>query len=184
MITITTYAISSDYKSISLVIDAGTGNHFHTLELFLGDAYLDPTPIDLSSILVGTQTETLTITNVQLGLDLTETIKGIVTTHVIASDTTEETVALSNLYYANLCLANMIIANDAAGGWNDINTIYMLLKSVPIFIVSDRIEEAINAYDRVVAMMDENENYFVVEDIEPCTSGSGCWIINGTYVIN
>lgn len=183
MITITTFSISTDYKSISLVIDAGTGETFADLEMFLGSDYLVPTPIDLSSKLAGTQVETLTITNVELGLDATETIKGIVTMHCINSNDDEETAAIANLYYANLCLANMILADDVTNGFNDINTIYLLLKVVSTFLVSGRIENALNAYERIEAMLNNSEQYLVTDDLTPCVAGSGCWIINGTYII-
>jgi hypothetical protein len=183
MITITTFSISTDYKSVSLVIDSGVGNTFTGLEMFLGSDYLVPTPIDLSDKLTSTRIETLTITNVDLGLEASETIKGIVTMHCTASDNAENTTAIANLYYANLCLANMIIANDVSNGFNDINTIYLLLKAVSIYLTSNRIEDALNAYERIEAMLNNSNHYLVTDDLTPCEAGSGCWIVNGTYIV-
>lgn len=183
-ITVTTFQIASDFKSIDLVIDAGAGNLFTKLEMFVGSDYLTPTPVDLTSLLAGTQVETLSITNEDLGLGVEEEIIGLVTAYMEADDTSIKEQTIANLYYINLCLANMITNKEAEVSFDELNTIYLYLKAIPIYITSSKIEQALNAYEKAEAMCEKNPLYLVDDDIDPTTIGSGAWIINGTYIIN
>jgi hypothetical protein len=187
MITITTFAFSTDMTYINLVMDASTGKHFTTLHAFLNGAYLSPEPIDLTSKLTGAQTETLTILNTDLELTSDSTIKGIVTIYAVSSATSDNTIskAIYNSYFIDLCLANMIVNQEVQEGFDEISTIYFLNKAIitDLSATPQRIEHSLNAYERVVAMCEKNPAYLVDEDLAT-SSGSGEWIINGTYIIN
>jgi hypothetical protein len=184
-VTITTFTIASDFLSLNLVIDAGTGNHFHKLYMYVGDDYLSDTYVDLSDMLTGAQTETLEITNEDLGLAATEELIGIFTVYAVANDdVTSNYKGVANLYYANLCLANMIVNKNSYTTFDELNTIYLLLKAIGIYLPLNKVEQALNAYDKVVAMCERNPSYLVDSDIDACETGSGCWIQNGVYVIN
>lgn len=183
-VTITTFTIASDFLSLNLVIDAGTGNHFHNLYMYIGDNYLSDTYVDLSDMLTGAQTETLEITNEDLGLTATEELVGIFTIYAVASDNSTNYKGVVNLYYANLCLANMIVNKESYVLFDELNTIYLLLKAIGIYLPLNKVEESLNAYDKIVAICEKNPSYLLDADIDPCETGSGCWIINGVYVIN
>ena len=193
MITITTYELSTDFTSISLVIDAGAGNTFTTLHAFVDGGYLTQSTtspasfIDLSAMLTTTRVENLTIHTADLLIEDTTTIKGIITIYAVASNASTAVRALSNMYYIQLVLANMIVNQEVQEGFNEVATIYFLLKAIDSYINLDvsnqKIEQALNAYERVLAMCEINPSYLVDTDIET-TAGSGSWIINGTYIIN
>ena len=185
--TITEFTIDPTFKFITLKADTETAATFSILNIFIGSDYLKPLPVDLSDKLTpAAATLDTTITLAELGLDADGILDGIFTVYL--EDTTTIPIyieaAIANLYYVNLCLANMIVANNAVNGWNDLNTIYLLIKAIGIYLPINKIEQALNCYERVVAMMENNPKYLVTTDITPCLVGSGCWIINGTYVIN
>lgn len=184
---ITEFTIDSTFKYITLKADTETSETFALLYMYIGSDYLTPAPIDLTSKIVGAVSNIdITITLADLGLATTDILDGIFTVYLEDSTTIPVYIeqAISNLYYINLCLANMVVANNAANGWNDIGTIYFLLKALLLYIPLGQIEKALNSYERIVAMCENNPKYLVTEDITPCLTGSGCWIINGTYVIN
>jgi len=187
MITIDLFTIATDFKTINLTMHTTeVTDRIVTLEVFIGTNYLSSIAVDLTSkLLQDTNIETLVITLTDLGLDPTTILDGIFTIHVIDNATTPNDIeaAIANLYYTTLCLANMVIINSVLTTWNDINTLYLLLKSINIFLPVNKIEQALNCYERVIAMMENNPSYLVTTDLTPCTTGSGCWIINGTYVI-
>lgn len=182
MITVDTFQLAADFKSISVELTSSLPENFLTFDVYLGDDYLVPTPIDLSSKVIGNSNPIFTITLADLGLDATDTIKGLVFMH--ATTTSEEKeAALLNLYYVDLTLAKMIITQNAANGFKDIETIYLLCRAIETFLLSGRFEEALNAYDRVIAMVQDNSHYMVTTDLDPNDAGSGEWIKNGTYII-
>jgi hypothetical protein len=187
MITITTFEFSTDMTSISLVMDGSSGKHFTTLHAFINGAYLSPEPIDLTSMLTGSQIETLTIDGGDLLLNSGDIIKGIVTIYVVSNDTSNNTAtkAIYNSYFIDLCLSNMIVNKEVQEGFDGISTIYFLNRAVNIDLNAEpqRIEHALNGYERMVAMCEKNPAYLVDTDLST-TSGSGEWIINGTYIIN
>ena len=181
-LTIDTFQISSDFKSINVTVT--TSCTFDTCSIFLGDDYLVPTPIDFSDEIDGlTGEQSFVITNVGLGLEATDTIKGIVFAHCTNTISEEDESALFNSYYLDLTLAKMIITQSVAKGFEDINTIYLLLKAINIYLTTQRYEDALNAYDRVIAMVQNDSNYLVTEDLDESVAGSGEWIINGNYII-
>jgi hypothetical protein len=186
-ITITTYELATNFESINLTLDAGTGNTITTLHMFINEGYLTPTPIDLSVMLAGTQVETLVITLDDLDLSSKSKIQGIVTFYAVASNSSKATQALVNLYYLQLVLANIIINKEMQQSYQEVATIYFLLKAIDIYINLDttnqKIEQATNAYERVLAMCERNPVYLLDQDTET-SAGSGNWIINGTYIIN
>jgi hypothetical protein len=186
-ITINTLTLSADMAQITLNMTT-TATQFDRLYAYVNDDYLEEDPIDLSSLLTpSTQTENLVIDITSFGLEVTDTLKGIISFEIEDSANTEVETALVNLYYINLCLANMIVYQDAEEGFDIINTIYLLNEAITTYVsVSNppKITEALNAYDRVLAMCEQNPAYLVTEDIDPCTNGSGCWIINGTYIVS
>jgi hypothetical protein len=187
MITITKFEFSTDMTYIDLVMDASTGKHFTTLHAFVNGSYLSPEPIDLTSKLSGAQTQTLTISNEDLLLTSEETLKGIIIIYAVSNDTSNNTItqAIYNSYYIDLCLANMIVNKEVQENFDDISTIYFLNRAINIDLnaTPQRIEHALNAYERVVAMCEKNPAYLVDNDLST-SSGSGEWIINGTYIIN
>lgn len=191
MITITTYQLSTDFTSINLVMDAGVGNTFTTLHAFIDGGYLTQTTtspvsfVDLTTLLTDVQVEDLTITATDLLLDDTK-IKGIITIYAIASDDATIVRALSNMYYIQLVLANMIVNQEVQEGFNEIATVHFLLKAIDTYINSNvsnqKIEKALNAYERVLAMCEVNPSYLIDTDTD-VSAGSGSWIINGNYII-
>lgn len=184
MITIQEFSIASDFKTMTLKMSTDEVT-IDELYIYVGSDYLKPLPIDLSNKLTASASEDLTIILEDIGLILpTDVFDGIYTIYAVDDTAAYKEAAVANLYYVNLCLANMVILNNAVGGWNDINTIYMLILSIGIFIPAGKIEQALNSYERIIAMMENNPSYLIEADITPCKIGSGCWIINGTYVIN
>ena len=188
MILIDTFAVSSDFKTLDLAIR--TDGTFTLLEIFVGSDYLIPYPIDLTASVITKNSAVLSITMEDLGLNTInqldpnpiQYLEGIFTVHITDSTTYEITQAISNMYFINLTLANMILTRSVSNGWEDINTIYLLVKAINTFIPANKIEQALNAYERVLAMVENDPSYLVLVDTD-VSSGSGQWIINGTYII-
>lgn len=183
MITITP-TIASDFKSISLVIDDdGIGANYSTLDVFMGDDYLVPTPINLDSMVSGLSgPQTITILNTDLLLGADEEIIGLVFFHITNSLSDEKEQYLFNKYYIDLALAKMIITYPPPRYFEDVNTVYLLLNAISIYLATPRYEDALNAYNRVVAMVKDTTEYLSDVDIDPPSAGSGEWINNGTYI--
>jgi len=184
MIDITKFEVSADFKTLRLEAVPTSTYTFDLLEIFIGSEYLSLTHVPLTDLITDPSDIAIDITLTNLGLDESGVLDGIFTVHLTDTSIAEIEQGIANLYYVNLCLANMIVANNAVNGWNDINTIYLLNKSITTYLTSGKIEQALNAYERIVAMMENNPKYLVTTDVTPCLIGSGCWIINGTYVIN
>lgn len=185
--TITELTIDPTFKFITLKAATGTQKTLKVLYVYIGSDYLSENPIDLSSKLSPPATTLdTTITLTDLGLDPTGTLQGIYTIYLEDSTTVPLTIeqGVANLYYVNLCLANMIVLNNAANGFNEISTIYFLIQALNLNLDANIIEEALNCYERILAMIEKNPKYLVTEDITPAETGSGDWIIDGTYVIN
>jgi hypothetical protein len=184
---ITEFTIASDFKTIILKANTETAAVFNLLEIYIGSNYLNSTPIDLttSKMPVPLTTLDVVITLADLSLDPTAILDGIFTVHLADNTGTPVEIeqGIANLYYINLALANMIIVNNAINGFEDVTCIYFLTKSINIFLPANKIEQALNSYERIIAMLENNPKYLVTEDLTPCATGSGCWIINGTYVI-
>ena len=183
MISITTFTIASDFQSLDIVIDAGAGQTVDELLFYIGSDYLSETPIDLSSMLSGVQVETLNITIEDLGLS-EDYLQGIITVHTTASDATEVESSVMNSFFVDLSLAKMISLNNIQSDYNDIEVISLMLEATKTYISSGFTEQALNIYERIEGMLENYSEYMVVDDIPACTSGTGCWIINGKYIIN
>lgn len=186
-ITITTYELSSDQTSINLVIDAGSGNTFNLLYFYKDGDYLTQNYIDLTTKLTHSRVENLTITLADLLITDSPKIKGIITFYAVATNASTATRALYNFYYIDLCLANMIINKQAQEGFNEISTVYLLEKAAISYLTLDitnqLLPQALNAYERMVAMCEKNPTYLAEIDTS-ITSGSGEFILNGTYIVN
>jgi len=183
MIQITTFTLSSDFQTMSIVIDAGVGETVTELLFYVGSAYLSSTSIDLSSRLSGIQVEDLTITKGELGIT-DDVIDGIITANTTASDTTTVEISLLNSYYTSLCIARKIATEDTQGSFKEIEVLFFLLEATKTYISSGFTEQALNTFERVQAMCENYKDYMVVTDLPECSVGSGCWIINGKYVIH
>ena len=182
MIEITTFTLASDFQSIDIVIDADTGNTVTELLFYVGDNYLSDTYVDLSSRLSGIQIESLTITKEELGIT-DDYIDGILTAKATASDTNLVEASILNSFYTSLILARKIAVEDMEGSFKDIQVIFFLLESTKTYINSGMTEQALNTFERVQAMCENHPDYMLVSDLDSCSVGSGCWIINGKYVI-
>jgi hypothetical protein len=171
-------------------MDAGTGNTFTTLHIFVDGGYLqqadtDPVSyVDLSGMLTNVQVEDLTIDVSDIFTEGTDTIKGIITMYAVASNNSYINKALSNMYYVQLVLANMIVNKEVQQGFNEISTVYFLLKAIDTYLSANpqKIEQALNAYERVLAMVEQNPTYLMDIDTD-ISAGSGAWIINGNYIV-
>ena len=183
MITITTFTLSSDFQSLNLYIDAGVGETVDELLFYVNDAYLSSTPVDLSSRLSVIQEEDLIITKGELGIT-DDVIDGIITVNTTASDTTQVEASILNSYYTSLVLARKIALEDTKGSFQEIEVIYFLLEATKTFISSGFVEQALSTFTRVQAMCENYKDYMVITDLPECSVGSGCWIINGQYVIH
>jgi hypothetical protein len=184
---ITEFTIASDFKTMTLKANTETAAVFNLLEIYIGSDYLNLIPVDLTAAKMPTPLTTLdvVITLTDLGLDPDSILNGIFTVHLADNTGTPVEIeqGIANLYYVNLALANMIIVNNAVNGFDDVTCIYFLIKSINIFLPTGKIEQALNSYERILAMLENNPKYLVTEDLTPCVTGSGCWIINGTYII-
>jgi len=182
MIAVTQFTIAADYQSVDIVVNAGTGAVVNSLLFYVGSAYLTDTYIDLSSRLSGIQTETLNITKAELGIT-TDIIDGILTLY--AENDIDETVEayLLNSYYSSLILARKIALTGIQDSFKEVEFLYFYIEAAKLYINSGSIEQALNLYERVDAVCANYPDYMVTEDIPECAIGSGCWIINGKYVI-
>lgn len=183
MISIDTFTLASDFQSVNVVIDAGVGETVDELYFYIGSNYLTATSVDLSARLSGIQQEDLTITKGELGIT-DDVIDGILTVYTVASDTTEVESSIYNSYYDSLILARKIATESMEESFQEIQVIYFLIEATKTYIASGFTEQALNTLERVTAMIENHPDYMLIEDLPECEVGSGCWIINGKYVIN
>jgi hypothetical protein len=182
MITITTFTLAADFQSIDIEIDAGAGNIALTLLFYVGSNYLTQTSVDLSDRLAGVETQTLNITKEELGIT-DDVIDGIITVKATASDASIVEASILNSYYTSLVLARKIATENTEGSFKEIETIFFLLEATKTYIDSGMTEQALNTFGRVQSMCENYPYYMLIEDLPQCSVGSGCWIINGKYVI-
>ena len=186
MITINDFSLDATFTTMYIDYTLDTGDNTTSLKLYIGDRYLSSEFVDLTSLAIGE--------NVHIELDITdplltphyskEVYDGVFTINI---ETTLGEVAeaiLINAFYASICLANLVIANDTLYEWSEVNMLYMLLQAALIYAGVPQIEQAIGAYSKVEAICASKPVEYQTTAISECGQGLGCWIVDGVYIIN
>jgi len=186
MITINDFSLNDTFELMYIDYTLESGDTTTSLKLYIGDDYLSDNYIDLTSLAVGENV------HIELSIDdplLTplynkEVFDGVFTITVEADsgDTTEG--ILINAFYISICFANMVIAHDELSEWNDVNAFYMLLQAALTYAAVPQIEQSIGAYSKAEAFCKAKPEEYFNTDISQCGQGLGCWIVDGTYIVN
>ena len=187
MINITQFNFTADLGKIELRFDSTT-TEFTSFLMYVGDNYPN-TPVDLSSMLTGgTLTYDFTgvnaLTPTDLGLTEGEPLSGIFVVNVTNSDATPDTEeeAIMSDYLLVLCLANKTISQNQESDLNETTYLFLLLEAAKSYMSEGQFEQALGAYDRAESICEADPNNYDT-DILPCGEGTGCWIIDGVYIV-
>lgn len=186
MINITQFSFTADLGKIELAFTSTT-TAITDLQMYIGDNYPN-TPVDLSGKLTGASSYDFTGANAltPTDLDLPEDtpLSGIFIVNITNDDPTpdiKEAGILSD-YLLVLCLANKTIQQNQESDLNETNYLFLLVEAVKSYMSEEQYEQALSAYDRAEAICEvDSENY--TTDILPCGEGTGCWIIDGVYIV-
>jgi len=185
MITITQFDFTSDLYSINLVFNSTSP--ITDLVMYLGDGYTGD-PIDLSAKLTGATSYDFSGINAlsatDLGLPEGTPLAGIFIVNITNSDITpeiEEAGILSD-YFLVLCLANKVITQNQESDLNETTFLFLLLEAIKSYMAEEQLEQAIGAYDRAEAICEADPDSYTT-DILPRGEGTGCWIIDGVYIV-
>lgn len=185
MITIHNFSLDSSFKVFHINYELDSGNTTQSLKLYVGDRYGTSEFFDLTANAgSGNVVDFLIDIDDPIFTTYPKPVFDGLFTLVVKDNTndTEETVLL-NAYYSSLCLANSIITTEDVSDWNELNAVYLYLQATFTFIEQEKLEQAINAYSRVEAICASKGTDYLVDDVAECGEGTGCWIVNGVYII-
>lgn len=182
MINITEFYFSEDLKTITLEVTSPS--EVDSVTMYVGDGYTGD-PKDLSSkLLPGNTGFAFTITATDLGLPEGEPLSGIFIAVITNTDPTpdiKEAGILSD-YLLSICLANKIIQQNQEKDLNETTFLFLLIEATKSYMTEEQLEQALSSYARAESICKADpENYNT--DILPCGEGTGCWIINGVYIV-
>lgn len=188
MTTINAFTLDDTFTELTLDVDMAIGHQCTGLKLYIGDTYLTDTFADLTSYVPATEHFLLYFnpTTPEIAALYTKDIFDGAFTIVIETSEGEEFITgrtLINMYYANLCLANKVIAIDNEKKQNEAFMMFFYMQAAITYVTAGLTEQALGAYDRVEAIVKNSPDEFMQTDIAPCGQGTGCWIINGVYVV-
>ncbi len=190
MITITTFQLSDDFTQLTIDLQAAAAETIETLRLYMGSDYLNSTIYaDLDSELVADPNHpsfflTVDSPSVAAVYDK-EVFDGIFTLVATTSEGEDFTsgATIINAYYTSVCLANKILAQDSEKDLNETNLLYLLIDAAISYVVASMTEQAIGAYERAEIICEAAGDDYLETDVLPCGEGTGCWIVDGVYVI-
>jgi hypothetical protein len=188
MTTIHTFELDATFTQMTLDLEVANGFLCTALKLYIGDDYLSDDFVDLSVYIQPTErfVTFLTPDTPEIAAVYSKDIFDGVFTIVIESSEGAEFItgrSLVNLYSSSLCLAHKILALDDPKKLNETNMLYLYMQATATYIVAGQTEQALGAYDRVEAIVTNAGDDFLKTDIAPCGEGTGCWIVNGVYVV-
>ena len=186
MINITQFNFTADLGKIELKFDSTT-TAIIDLVMYIGDNYPN-LPEDLSGKLTGASSYDFTgvnaLTPTDLGLPEGTPLSGIFIVNITNDDPTPDIkeAGIMSDYLLVLCLANKTIQQNQESDLNETNYLFLLLEATKSYMSEEQYEQALGAYARAESICEADpENYNT--DILPCGEGTGCWIIDGVYIV-
>jgi len=186
MINITQFNFTADLSNIELVFESTT-TEIIDLQMFIGDDYPN-TPVDLSGKLTGASSYDFSganaLTPTDLGLPEGTPLSGIFIVNITNNDPTPDIkeAGIMSDYLLVLCLANKIIQQNQESDLNETTYLFLLIEATKSFMSEEQYEQALGAYDRAESICEADPNNYDT-DILPCGEGTGCWIIDGVYIV-
>ncbi len=192
MITVNNFSLSDDFTTITISLTAGNGYEITDLKLYMGSDYLSSTVYaDLNTYLSGNPNSPafdITVDTAEVALVYDKDVFDGIFTIVAKTDEGIEDeftsgATIINAYYTSICLANKILAVDSGALLNETNLLYLLIDAAITYVASSMTEQAIAAYERAEAICNAAGADYLQTEVLPYGEGTGCWIIDGVYVI-
>lgn len=187
MLQITQFNFTEDLMAIEMVLTSTSV--IDSLIMYIGDGYISD-PIDLSARLSPPLTDYVftgssAITATDLGLPEGTPLSGVfiavaTNTDSGSPETTEE--GIMSDYQLTLCMANKIIKQNHEDDLNETTFLFLLIEAAKVYMTEKQFEQAIGAYERAYSLCANDPENFNT-DILPCGEGTGCWIIDGVYIV-
>jgi hypothetical protein len=186
MTTIEEFYLSEDYKVMYVKIVVPLTFEVTILHLYIGDDYLSDTFADLSAYITSSPNYVFSIDTPEIKALYDKEIFDGPFTIVVTTDEGPEFITgrtLINMYYADICLANKTLALDSPDKMNEVFMLFLYMNAAVTYVLAGQTEQALGAWDRVSAIVQNSGSDALNTDVLPCGQGTGCWIINGVYVI-
>jgi len=186
MTTIEEFYLSEDFKVMYAKVVVPIANAITAIHLYIGDDYLSDTFVDLSAYITPSPNYTFSIDTPEIRAVYSKEIFDGPFTIVVTTDEGPEFITgrtLINMYYADICLANKTLAVNEVDKMNEVFMLFLYMNAAVTYVLAGQTEQALGAWDRVNAIVQNSGNDALTTDILPCGQGTGCWIINGVYVV-
>lgn len=188
MTIIENFYLSEDFTEMTATINIPVGRSITKLYLYIGDDYLNENPVILDAYIQPGPTFIYKFST------STPEIKAVYTkpvfdgpfTIVVETDEGPEFITgrtLINVYYATICLANKVLALNDEKKMNEVFMLHLYIKAAITYVTAGQTEQALGAWDRINAIVKNSGEEFLDIDVLPCGQGTGCWIVNGVYVV-
>jgi len=188
MTTIEQFNLSDDFTVMYAKIVIPLGETIEHLYLYIGTDYLSESPVILDNYIQPVETYTY-----EFSVDTPE-IKAVYNKKVfdgpftIVVETSEGVNfitgrTLINMYYATICMANKTLALNNEKKMNELFMLFLYIQAAITYVTAGQTEQALGAWDRVDAIVKNSGSTGLNVDVLPCGQGTGCWIVNGVYVV-
>jgi hypothetical protein len=186
MTTISEFKLSDDFKVMYATILVPPPFVITKLQLYIGDDYLSDVYADLSAYITVNPDYIFSIDTPEIKALYNKEIFDGPFTIVVTTDEGAEFITgrtLINMYYADICLANKTLALDSIEKMNEVFMLFLYMNAAVTYVLAGQTEQCLGAWDRVDAIVKNSGSDALKSDVLPCGQGTGCWIVNGVYVV-
>jgi hypothetical protein len=189
MTIIEEYYLSADFTTMYAKITVPVANQITKLYLYIGDAYLNENPVILDAYIQPSNPSyeyQFSVNTPEIAAVYNKDVFDGPFTIVVETDEGPDFITgktLINAYYAMICLANKTLALDDEKKMNELFMLHLYIKAAITYVTAGQTEQALGAWDKVEAVVENSGDDFLNIDVSPCGEGSGCWIIGGVYVV-